>query len=234
MLYSSSASQPRPTAEIRRTGPAGILNATNQMKRPATHSRNYLAALLGVAIAFVTSAQAADYTWGGGTGNWNDANWNPGPVTGPITAGNTATITNGTVTLNVDGPGNLDSITLGSGGQINMYNGDGGINAYQGLGNLILQGGIVNGGSATYHAVFNDILVPRFKEAFTLSYFQAMLVQFAFFGAYFVGSLIYFLISITTGDPIAKLGYKNGVVIGLLISAAGSAIFLPAARLSHV
>ena len=80
-----------------------------------------------------------------------------------------------------------------------------------------------------FMTVFNDILIPRFKEAFTLSYFQAMLVQFAFFGAYFVGSLIYFIISITTGDPIAKIGYKNGVVIGLLISAAGSALFWPAA-----
>ena len=81
-----------------------------------------------------------------------------------------------------------------------------------------------------FMTVFNDILIPRFKEAFTLSYFQAMLVQFAFFGAYFVGSLIYFLISATKGDPIAKLGYKNGVVIGLLISATGSALFWPAAQ----
>jgi len=80
-----------------------------------------------------------------------------------------------------------------------------------------------------FMTVFNDILIPRFKEAFTLNYFQAMLVQFAFFGAYFVGSLIYFLISATKGDPIAKLGYKNGVVIGLLISATGSALFWPAA-----
>lgn len=80
-----------------------------------------------------------------------------------------------------------------------------------------------------FMTVFNDILIPRFKDAFTLTYFQAMLVQFAFFGAYFVGSLIYFVISITAGDPIAKLGYKNGVVIGLLISATGSAVFWPAA-----
>jgi FHS family L-fucose permease-like MFS transporter len=80
-----------------------------------------------------------------------------------------------------------------------------------------------------FMTVFNDILIPRFKEAFTLSYFQAMLVQFAFFGAYFVGSLLYFIISATKGDPIAKIGYKNGVVIGLLISAAGSAMFWPAA-----
>src|SRR5258708_2534870 len=80
-----------------------------------------------------------------------------------------------------------------------------------------------------FMTVFNDILIPRFKEAFTLNYFQAMLVQFAFFGAYFVGSLLYFIISATTGDPIARIGYKNGVVIGLLISATGSALFWPAA-----
>jgi FHS family L-fucose permease-like MFS transporter len=82
-----------------------------------------------------------------------------------------------------------------------------------------------------FMTVFNDILIPRFKEAFTLNYFEAMLVQFAFFGAYFVGSLLYFLISATTGDPIARLGYKNGVVIGLLLSAAGSALFWPAANI---
>jgi MFS transporter, FHS family, L-fucose permease len=82
-----------------------------------------------------------------------------------------------------------------------------------------------------FMTVFNDILIPRFKEAFTLDYFQAMLVQFAFFGAYFIGSLIYFIISATTGDPIARIGYKNGVVIGLLLSAAGSALFWPAATI---
>ena len=80
-----------------------------------------------------------------------------------------------------------------------------------------------------FMTVFNDILIPRFKEAFALSYFKAMLVQFAFFGAYFVGSLIYFSVSATKGDPIAKIGYKNGVVVGLLISALGSAFFWPAA-----
>lgn len=80
-----------------------------------------------------------------------------------------------------------------------------------------------------FMTVFNDILIPRFKEAFSLNYFQAMLVQFAFFGAYFIGSLLYFIISAASGDPIARIGYKNGVVIGLLISALGSAIFWPAA-----
>lgn len=77
--------------------------------------------------------------------------------------------------------------------------------------------------------VFNNILIPRFKEAFHLTYFNAMLVQFAFYGAYFTGSLIYFLISATTGDPIARMGYKNVVVIGLLLAATGSALFWPAA-----
>src|ERR1039458_9900345 len=82
-----------------------------------------------------------------------------------------------------------------------------------------------------FMTVFNDILIPRFKEAFTLDYFHAMLVQFAFFGAYFIGSLLYFMISATTGDPIARLGYKNGVVVGLVISATGSALFWPAATI---
>jgi FHS family L-fucose permease-like MFS transporter len=82
-----------------------------------------------------------------------------------------------------------------------------------------------------FMAVWNDILIPRFKEAFALNYFQAMLVQFAFFGAYGFGSLVYFAISITSGDPINRIGYKNGVLIGLLIAALGSALFVPGAIL---
>ena len=70
----------------------------------------------------------------------------------------------------------------------------------------------------------NDMLIPRFKEAFGLDYFQAMLVQFAFFGAYFFGSLLYFLISARIGDPIARIGYKNGVVSGLLLATLGTAL----------
>jgi FHS family L-fucose permease-like MFS transporter len=80
-----------------------------------------------------------------------------------------------------------------------------------------------------FMTVWNDILIPRFKEAFTLDYFQAMLVQFAFFGAYGIGSLAYFLISTVSGDPISRIGYKNGVIIGLLVAALGSALFLPGA-----
>jgi FHS family L-fucose permease-like MFS transporter len=82
-----------------------------------------------------------------------------------------------------------------------------------------------------FMTVWNDILIPRFKEAFTLDYFHAMLIQFAFFGAYTFGSLVYFVISMISGDPINRMGYKNGVIIGLLIAAAGSALFYPAARL---
>jgi len=83
-----------------------------------------------------------------------------------------------------------------------------------------------------FMTVWNDILIPRFKEAFTLNYFQAMLIQFAFFGAYTVGSLVYYVISMLSGDPINRIGYKNGVIIGLLIAAAGSTLFFPAALLT--
>jgi FHS family L-fucose permease-like MFS transporter len=83
-----------------------------------------------------------------------------------------------------------------------------------------------------FMTVFNDILIPKFKEAFSLSYFEAMLVQFAFFGAYFIGSLVYFVLSVFTGDPIARIGYKNGIVIGLFLSAFGSSLFYPAASVA--
>jgi FHS family L-fucose permease-like MFS transporter len=83
-----------------------------------------------------------------------------------------------------------------------------------------------------FMAVWNDLLIPRFKEAFSLSYFQAMLIQFAFCGGYTAGSFIYYLISMLAGDPINRIGYKNGVIIGLLMAAAGSALFFPAAHLA--
>lgn len=75
----------------------------------------------------------------------------------------------------------------------------------------------------------NDILIPHLKEAFNLRYWQAMLVQFAFFGAYFVISLLYYLYSVGSGDPIARAGYQKGLVAGLLISGLGCALFYPAA-----
>lgn len=78
----------------------------------------------------------------------------------------------------------------------------------------------------------NDILIPYLKVQFSLSFLKSMLVQFAFFGAYFIGSLIYFIISYTSGDPINKVGYKKGIIAGILLSAVGCCLFYPAATLS--
>jgi len=80
-------------------------------------------------------------------------------------------------------------------------------------------------------AVMNDILIPYLKKIFELSRAESMLVQMSFFSAYFVGSLVYFIISSTKGDPIDKIGYKNGILIGLAISAVGCVMFYPAAEL---
>ena len=70
--------------------------------------------------------------------------------------------------------------------------------------------------------VLVDSLIPRIRELFTLSYFQAGLVQFAFFGAYF-------LLSIPAGFILSKIGYKKGIVLGLLTMAVGCLLFYPAA-----
>lgn len=77
----------------------------------------------------------------------------------------------------------------------------------------------------------NDILIPFFKKMFELDRFQSMMVQFSFFTAYFVGSLVYFIISARKGDPISRIGYKNGIIWGLLISAFACFLFYPAAEL---
>lgn len=78
-------------------------------------------------------------------------------------------------------------------------------------------------------AASNTILIPLFKQYFTLSQAQSQLVDFAFYAAYFVGSLLYFVISLGAGDPLNKIGYKKGLVIGLVISAVGAAGMVPAA-----
>lgn len=70
--------------------------------------------------------------------------------------------------------------------------------------------------------VLVDSLIPRLREVFTLSYFQAGLVQFAFFMAYFI-------LSIPAGFILAKIGYKKGIVLGLGTMALGCALFYPAA-----
>ena len=76
----------------------------------------------------------------------------------------------------------------------------------------------------------NDLLIPKFKADFNLNQIQANLVQFAFFGAYFLVSLAYFLISAAKGDPINKIGYKNGLVLGLVVAGVGCLMFYPAAE----
>lgn len=78
--------------------------------------------------------------------------------------------------------------------------------------------------------VMNDVLIPYLKADFKLSYFQAGLVQFAFFSAFFLVSLVYYLVSLSKGDPINKLGYKTGVIIALIICGVGCALFFPAAE----
>ncbi|MBG6133592.1 FHS family L-fucose permease-like MFS transporter [Aquimarina sp. EL_43] len=70
--------------------------------------------------------------------------------------------------------------------------------------------------------VLVDSLIPRLREVFTLNYFQAGLVQFAFFGAYF-------LLSIPSGFILSKIGYKKGIILGLLTLATGCLLFYPAA-----
>jgi FHS family L-fucose permease-like MFS transporter len=69
----------------------------------------------------------------------------------------------------------------------------------------------------------NDVLIPHLKSIYTLTYVQAMLVQFCFFGAYFI-------VSLPAGMLIKKIGYQNSAVTGLVIAAIGCALFYPAAQ----
>jgi FHS family L-fucose permease-like MFS transporter len=71
--------------------------------------------------------------------------------------------------------------------------------------------------------VLVDSLVPRLKEVFEMSYAKTVLVQFAFFTAFFV-------ISLPAGAILTKIGYKKGIVLGLVIMAIGCLLFYPAAE----
>ena len=77
-------------------------------------------------------------------------------------------------------------------------------------------------------AASNDILIPVFKKYFVLSQVQAQLVAWAFYAAYFVGSVIFFLVSLKS-DVLQKFGYKKTLSFGLVISAIGAFLFVPAA-----
>src|SRR5688572_33435705 len=80
-------------------------------------------------------------------------------------------------------------------------------------------------------AASNDILIPVFKEKLNLEQWQWQMISFAFYVAYTVGSLIYFFISRATGgDILNRIGYKNGIALGLVISALGTLLFYPAAE----
>ncbi len=68
----------------------------------------------------------------------------------------------------------------------------------------------------------NDILIPHLKAVFTLNYTQVMLIQFSFFTAYAI-------VSLPAGMLVEKIGYKNGIVIGLITAGIGSLLFYPAA-----
>ncbi len=71
----------------------------------------------------------------------------------------------------------------------------------------------------------NDVLIPHLKGLFSLNYAQSMLIQFTFFGAYFV-------VSLPCGKIVSRLGYKHSIVLGLLIAAIGALMFYPAASLA--
>jgi len=67
----------------------------------------------------------------------------------------------------------------------------------------------------------NDVIIPKLKDLFTLSYAQAMLVQSAFFAAYFV-------VSIPAAAIVQRIGYMRTAVVGLLTMTAGCLLFIPA------
>lgn len=72
-------------------------------------------------------------------------------------------------------------------------------------------------------SVFIDMMIPRLKSLFDLSYVSAITIQFSFF-------LAYLIIPIPFGRYLMRLGYRNGIIIGLAAAATGLLIFYPAAQ----
>src|SRR6516225_10070433 len=70
----------------------------------------------------------------------------------------------------------------------------------------------------------NDILIPHLKKAFRLTDLQSSLIQTAFFGGYFLAAL-------PAGWLMERIGYKRGIVSGLIICSMGALLFIPAASL---
>src|SRR6202789_2703114 len=67
----------------------------------------------------------------------------------------------------------------------------------------------------------NDVIIPKLKGLFTLSYAEVMTVQSAFFGAYFV-------ISLPAAAVVRRIGYMRSAVVGLLLMMVGCLLFIPA------
>ena len=75
----------------------------------------------------------------------------------------------------------------------------------------------------------NGVFIPFCKTRFNLNQFQSQLIDFAFYTAYFVGSLIFYWVSSASRtDILNKWGFKNGIVYGLVISVGGALLMLPA------
>lgn len=80
-------------------------------------------------------------------------------------------------------------------------------------------------------AASNSILIPFCKTHFSLSQFESQLIGSAFYGAYFIGSLILFILSNISGyDIVNKIGYKRGIIYGLFISVIGALLIIPSAN----
>lgn len=78
-------------------------------------------------------------------------------------------------------------------------------------------------------AASNGIFIPFCKAHFNLTQFESQLIDFTFYGGYFIGSLVlYFASQITRVDILNKLGYKNGIIYGLVLSAVGALLMVPA------
>ena len=70
----------------------------------------------------------------------------------------------------------------------------------------------------------NDVLIPHFKSAFSLSDFQSSFIQIAFFGGYFLAALV-------AGRMMERIGYRRGILSGLFLCATGALLFVPAGSL---
>ena len=77
-------------------------------------------------------------------------------------------------------------------------------------------------------AASNGVFIPFCKTYFAIDQFQSQLVDFAFYGAYYIGALVLFIWSSQSGkDILNNWGYKKGIIYGLIISAIGALIMLP-------